>query len=597
MDRSAVRHGIGWGWRGISFVFGGGILLAAFELGTSTASYVAMTVGVVLCVGALWSDAGVALRLDAQGLWPVDARRPPMAWSAMHEIVQRSWGVEVRDDAGRTLHISSMLQGERELVERAFHHAVENQRRTVALPFVARSETRSPTAVSAGVSAVMVMAACALAVARDSMNLVLAFAGVGVLSALLAAWLWRRRFSEVHIDAEGITFVMGPRRSHVTHGSFVALVAIQQGGYALHGWDAELRQMLGVEPSMGLARVCAHLMAAGSYELPPLPPLELHASTRREARWALVQAGLRWWLVPALAGGALAVLLAPDGVFESAAAHAWTAMVPLSIASTLATVRRYRRRVRGLAVVLGLVAGAVGFVADVLVPPEPGTWSHAAFTAGVDASLLLLASLWLARGTAAPDELASDLLQLGATFGGVALLRYAPGANPYWSAVLLVLPLVCGAIVAAPWVTWVHAKTPRERRWRVPLVALIVVALTVLQRVDFEEVRARVFVASCLLSVCGFVVGERLRRAQLVPRAPGAPMRELALALTLGMIAAVVYTASRPDAWPMLPVLFAVSLAPAASAAALLVIGALGGTHEVSTPLADGAAERDVSAS
>ena len=580
MDATTTRHGVSWVWRGLVLLLGLGMLFGGWSSGHSVGSWIAMGLGVVTCIASSWSDASVAVRVDARGIWPVDPRRAPMAWRSMHEIVQRSNGIEVRDEAGRTLPLSSFLRGEAVLVRRAFQHAVESQRRRAELPCRIRSEDKIGAILFGGL-AVGCMVFAVVALALDHVDIALFLLAQTLLLGLFAAWRWRQRFTETTIDADGITITRGKTRSVLPHGSTVDLLAVQHGQYSLHVWDAEARPLTMFGSSQGFAHVCAHLLTAAPYHLPMLPPIEPLPPTRRsEERRELALAWTRWWIGPSLVGAGLVFLVAPTPAVVPDAAtfpNGWFVMAALSLASTLATLRRYRRRVRPLAIALGVIASSAGIAASHGLPLGHGTFMHATATTVIEGLLLLLAVLWLSRGSSAPDELASDCLQLGAAFGGVALLAYRPTGQPFWC-LLLAWPLMCGAMVAAPWITWVHAKTPAHRRWSVPLCALAVVATTLFARVDFEEPRARGMAANLALGAALAVAIERERRAVLVAREPGAPMRELFLALTLGMIAALVYTASRTDASRLV---FGVAFSPLLSGALILWIGGRVGTHDV----------------
>lgn len=590
MDASAVRHGVSWGWRALLLLAASMMILGGWSSGASVGAWIAVGLGVVIGITSLWSDASVAVHVDARGIWPVDPRRPPMEWRSMHEIVQRSNSVEVRDEAGRTLSLSSVLRGEEELVRRAFQHAVENQRRVARLPSRVRAEDRAPAILFAGLAVVLFVFGGVL-VAREGSGVALLVALLSPLAALSAVWLWRRRITDTCIDAQGVTITTGTRRRHVAHGALVDLVATQHGQYSLQVWDGEARPVVVFGSSQGLARTCAHLLAASPYELPVMPPIEVREPKRESAeRRAVALVWVRWWIAPSLLGCAAVLLVAPEAPVASEAPwfpSGWLVVLALSVASTLASVRRVRRRVPLRAAALGLLAGVVGFLSGVVLPAEPGTLTGAVVTTSVEGSLLLAAAVWLSRGSKAPDELASDLLQLGAAFGGVALLGYLPQSNPLWCT-LLVLPLLCGAMVSAPWIVWVHAKTQSQGRWRAAAVAVGVLSVAVLHRVELDDPQWRALAELAALGAALAVAHERERRALLVPREAGAPMRELFLALTLGMIAALVYTASRTDASR---VLFLVAVSPLVSGAMLVWIGMRMGTHEVlASPTQDRAA-------
>jgi hypothetical protein len=267
MDASAVRHGVGWGWRALAAVFAVVLIGAGVASGPSTGAWVAIGCGILSGIACLWSDASIAVHVDTRGIWPVDPRRAPMEWRAMHEIVQRSNGIEVRDEAGRALYVSTLLRGERELVQRMFRHAVESQRRTFLLPLHLRAENKGPAYVFAWLAAgLLTIAGVGLLLARYEVALLLALSCT--LSALWARSLWARRFAETTIDEGGISFLEGVRRRHVPHGVAIALVANDQRQHVLHVWDAQDRVVASFGPSQGLARIAAHLLAARAYVLP-----------------------------------------------------------------------------------------------------------------------------------------------------------------------------------------------------------------------------------------------------------------------------------------------------------------------------------------
>jgi hypothetical protein len=578
MEERAERLGVSWGWRAVAGVGGLLVIALAFASAPSEGWQVAASFGLLGLVLSFWSDASIALHVSAWGIRPADPRKPPMAWSDVRDVVPSSTGIDLFDAAGRKLSLSGFGERHEELVRRAFFHAVASHRSTASLPFTRRTEENGPAVVFA-----VMAAACGLGsisvLARDDRGagVSMGFACIACVSAAYAWWLWRRRTIELRVDEEGVTSVRGSKQHRLPHGTAIDLVTVQQGQFAVAIWDAEARQIANEPLRTGLAHYVAHLTLAMRIDAPVVPPFEPRTRSDRHASLrAHGGALLAHWVGPSLGGSVLAFVVSPAEPVQRSDAHfpgVAFVVFALAVASALATMVRYRERVRWLAVALGACTGVVGVLTEGWLSAELESWQVAVLSALVEGVSLTIAALVLGRAELRDDERTSDILQLGAAFGCVSL-PLVP-ASPWFALAVPFVPMVTASVVALAALVRSAAATRAQRRVWVPLAATGAFAWLALGRMEELDARAWQMLALLGLGAAVFVTHERQRRATLAMREAGASATKLFWSWMLTMIAGLVYVASRLGAAPQLVSLW---LAPVL-AFGMSWIAAGSGTH------------------
>lgn len=581
MEEHAERLGIGWGWRAFAGVGGLVVIALAFASVPSEGWQVGACCGLVGLALSFWSDRGIAVYVDDRGLRPVDPRKAPMAWRDVRDLAPSTSGIDLFDAAGRKLSLSALGERHDELVQRAFFHALASHRASATLPFTSRVEDKQPAVVFAALASVGgLLTFVALASARDRWASLMP-AGMTIVLALWAWWLWRRRTIELVVDESGVTSLRGSKRLHVPHGTSFDLVMVQQGQWSFSIWDAEARLVASHPLRKGLALYAAHLTLAMRIDAPTVPPFAPRTRKDRHA-WlrANVEGLLSYWAAPSLAASVLTLVVAPVEPIAPSDAHfpgSLFVVFALGIASALATIVRYRERVRWLAVALGVCAGLVGHTAAWYLSEELNPTRVAVLSALVEALALSTAALVLGRGELRDDEQVSDVLQLGAAFGCVSLPPVFVGPL-LWVAVPLV-PMMAAGIVALPVVVRSAARNRTQRLLGAPLAAIAATAWLVLGRLGALHVEPVNLFVGLGLGAAAFVMAERERRAALAPRDVGARGTKLFFASTFAMLAGVVYVASCTTSQ-----ILACWIAPVA-AFGISTIGARSGTHAADAPL------------
>jgi hypothetical protein len=581
MEEHTERLGIAWGWRALAGVGGLVVIALAFASAPSEGWQVAACCGLGGLVLSFWSDRAIAVHVDDWGIRPVDPRKVPMAWRDVRDLAQSASGIDLFDAAGRKLSLSPLGERHDELVQRAFFHALASHRASATLPFTSRAEDKKPALLFAAMAAVAsLLTFVALASARDPWAPLMP-AGLAVVLATYAWWLWRRRTLDLVVDESGVTSIRGSKRLHVPHGTSFNLVTVQQGQWSFSIWDAEARVVASHPLRHGLAHYAAHLTLAMRMEAPTVPPFVPRRRSDRHA-WlrANVEGLLSYWVAPSLAASVLTLVVAPaEPIAPSDAPLPGSLFVvfALGIASALATIVRYRERVRWLAVALGVCAGLIGHAAVWYLSEELNPSRVAVLSGLVEALALSIAPLVLGRGELRDDERVSDVLQLGAAFGCVSLPPVFVGPL-LWLAVPLV-PMISAGIVALPVVARSAARNRTQRLFGVPLAAIAATVLLTLGRLGALNVEPLKLFVGFGLGAALFVTDERERRAALTPRDVGARGTKLFFASTFAMLAGVVYVASCTTSQ-----IVTCWIAPVA-AFGVSTIGARSGTHAADTPL------------